>query len=425
MSTSAYLAARRDRVAAAWEFDDGIVLVGAGGPVSLPGYGDRVYPFRAHAEYFYLTDHERPGSVLAYDPREGWTEFVPEVTEEERVWMGGGVNVGTPLSALGAWLEARKGGPPAMLGCPLRHVEADGERTGRLREALRHARRPKDAIELQRMRRAAIATESGFKALRDGIRPGATERGIQIELEAEFFRAGGSGTAYDTIVASGSNTAVLHFLPTARVIGAGDLVLVDAGAECEGYACDVTRTYPAGDRFRPEQGEIYAVVLEAQENAIARCRAGVEYRDIHMEAAADLARGLKEFGILRGEVDSLVEGGAIALFFPHGIGHMVGLGVRDASGYLPGRERSDKPGLRFLRVDLPLEPGYAVTIEPGIYFIPALLNDAGRRERYRDEVDWERVGRMADFGGIRIEDDVLVTGGDPEVLTAAIPKDLG
>ena len=141
-----------------------------------------------------------------------------------------------------------------------------------------------------------------------------------------------------------------------------------------------------------------------------------------MAAARDMDEGLVGLGILRVGPDALVEQDAHALFFPHGLGHLVGLGVRDASGYLPGRQRSKRFGLAFLRCDFPLQPGFVTTVEPGLYFIPALLNDPERRARYRDAVDWAKVDGLVGFGGIRIEDDVLVTDGAPEVLTAAIPK---
>ncbi|MHC4493541.1 MAG: M24 family metallopeptidase, partial [Planctomycetota bacterium] len=190
----------------------------------------------------------------------------------------------------------------------------------------------------------------------------------------------------------------------------------------DGYACDVTRTYPAGETFSAEQHAIYTVVLEAEQAALDRCRAGKEWREIHLEACVDLTAGLVDFGLLRGQAESLVERAAHMLFFPHGIGHMVGLGVRDASGSLPGRTPSDDPRLKVLRTDLPLQPGYVMTIEPGIYFIRPLLEDPRRREKYADDVDWPRVDRMLDFGGIRIEDDALVTDGRPDVLTSAIDK---
>jgi Xaa-Pro aminopeptidase len=130
-------------------------------------------------------------------------------------------------------------------------------------------------------------------------------------------------------------------------------------------------------------------------------------------------------GVMRGAPETLVEQDAHTLFYPHGLGHMVGLGVRDASGHLPGRPTDPRPSLRSLRMDLPLAPGYVVTVEPGLYFIPPLLNDTARRERYRDAVNWPLVDTLLEAGGVRIEDNVLVTDGLPEVLTKAIPKELG
>jgi len=200
-------------------------------------------------------------------------------------------------------------------------------------------------------------------------------------------------------------------------------VLIDAGAEYRGYDCDVTRTYPVSGKFSAEQVDVYALVLRVQRAAIERCRAGVEYRDIHLAAALDVAQGLVDAGFLRGNAPDLVERGASALFFPHGIGHMVGLGVRDAGGYLPGRSRSEAPALRFLRIDLPLEPGHVVTIEPGIYFPPHVLEDPEIRRQHRETVVWNRVDELRGFGGIRIEDNVLILEGGNEVLTRAIPKE--
>jgi Xaa-Pro aminopeptidase len=416
-----YLEDRRARAAKAWNLDREIVLVGAGEPVVLPGHQDQTYPFRAHADYFWLTDRDKPGGVLAYDPRQGWTDFVPAVTEAQRVWEGAPGAEGVSLEKLGSWLRKRKACPVAVLGCRVKGVQPDARLARRLREGLLAARRPKDAEELRRMRDAARATAAGFATVVPMIRPGATERAIEIEMEAEFFRHGAERTAYDTIVGSGPNSGVLHFMPTDRAARRGELVLIDAGAEVSGYACDVTRTYAASGKFTAEQKEIYSVVDEARRNGIAKCRAGVEWRDVHMGACLDIARGLSEVGLLRGRPEDLVEQNAHALFFPHGIGHMVGLGVRDAGGRLPGRRKSRKPGIRNLRMDLPLQPGFVVTIEPGIYFIPALLRNAKHRERHRDTVAWNRVDRMLAFGGIRIEDNVLVTRSVPVVLTRAIP----
>ncbi len=401
-----------------------MVLIEAGEPVPIPGGADQTYPFLAHAEYFWLTDRETPAGVLGFDPREGWVDFVPETTEAERVWEGRGDAPGTPLSRLEDWLTTRAGRPVLRLGAALANTGGGG-RALDLREALTHARRPKDAPELARLRVACAASAAGFAHVTSRIRPGVTERALRVELESAFFRAGADRTGYGTIVGSGPHSAVLHFEPGDRAVGPGELVLIDAGAEIRRYTADYTRTYraPGGDTgfFR----ELYAVVLAVQERAVARCRAGAEWRDVHLAACRDTAEGLVALGLMRGEPDALVERDAHALFFPHGLGHLVGLGVRDASGFLPGRVRSTRPGLSMLRTDLPLQPDYVITVEPGVYFIPALLRDPARRAAFADCVAWDRVDGLLDFGGIRIEDNVRVTDGEPEVLTAAVPKTLG
>jgi Xaa-Pro aminopeptidase len=321
------------------------------------------------------------------------------------VWEGAEQPEGEPIAGLGARLAGRR---VLSLGC--------GDADGALREKLKAVRRTKDEVEVGRIRRAVAATAAGFARLPELAVPGRTEREVQVELEAEFFRAGGERTAYGTIVGSGPNSAILHSTPSDRPIGKKDLVLVDAGCEIEGYCADVTRTLVR----TAEQRALRDVVREAQAAAVARCRAGTQFRDVHLRCAADLARGLVDFGVLRGDPQGLVERDAVALFFPHGVGHLVGLGVRDGDSAPPRRE-SPRATLQYLRLDLPLAPGFVVTIEPGIYFIPALLTDRELREKHRDAVQWDRAEGMLGFGGIRIEDNVVVTDGDPENLTAAIP----
>jgi len=415
------LKSRRERAAAAWALRDELVLIGAGSVLPVPGGADQTYPFLAHAEYLWLAGHEIADAVLAFDPRDGWTDFVPPVTQAERVWEGRKDAPGTPLPELAGWLAARRGRPVIGLGVSPPGLANDAVRGATLREQLMHARRPKDAHELDLLRKACAATAAGFRALVAALQAGVSERQLQVELELAFLRAGGDRTGYGTIVGVGSNSGVLHFTPGERVAKPGDVVLVDAGAEVGRYTADVTRTYrlPGGDDgfFR----SLHALVLSVERHAIAGCKPGTEWRDLHLAAAHEIAEGLVSLGLLVGSAESLVERDTHALFFPHGLGHMVGLGVRDASGYLPGRERSARPGLAMLRTDLPLEKGYVMTVEPGIYFIPALLQDPALRERHRDAVRWDRVDALMDFGGIRIEDDVLVTDAKPEVLTAAIP----
>jgi Xaa-Pro aminopeptidase len=421
-SVAEQLDRRRRAAADRWRLDEQLVLIAAGEKIPMPGRADLTYPFRAHSEYFYLTDLERPGGVLAFDAHDGWVDFVVPVTRDERLWEGALAEgqEGVPVAELAGWLEQRKDRPVACLGAAVPGVTSEAELETKLRCGLNHVRRQKDFLELARMRAAKQATRAGFAAIAPLIEPGRTEREVQIELEAAFFSNGADLLAFETIVGGGPNSAVLHFAPTQRPFQDGDLVLIDAGGEYRGYASDITRTYPASGRFTPEQQELYAIVEAASARATDCCSAGTEWRDVHRAAALVIAEGLVEVGLLRGEPESLVERGAQALFFPHGIGHMVGLGVRDAGEVLPGREAPEDEFPR-LRVDLPLLPGHVVTVEPGIYFVPALLHDADFRERHRDAVDWERAEAMLGFGGIRIENNVLITDDSHEVLTEDVP----
>jgi Xaa-Pro aminopeptidase len=403
---------RREAAAEAWDVRDAVVLIAAGDEIPVPGRGDRTYPFRSHSEYLYLTDRERPGGVLAFDPGEGWVEFVVPVTAQELLWTGlegdrEGVPEGTqPVEELAAWVGDR----------PLRRLGATADADTELRDALVRVRRPKDDVELERMRVAFEATRAGFAELVGLAEPGRTERELQIRLEAAFLLSGGDFLAFESIVAAGDHSAVLHFSPTARELRAGDLLLVDAGAEYRGYASDVTRTYPIGGELDAQQRLVWDTVRHAGEAATAACRPGVEWRDVHRAAAHVVAEGLVELGVLRGAPETLVASGAVTLFFPHGIGHPVGLGVRDA-GFASDEVRKPAPGLPRLRIDVPLEPRQAWTIEPGIYFVAPLLAS----ERGRSDVDWNRVDELLGFGGVRIEQNVLVTDDGCEVLTDAIP----
>jgi Xaa-Pro aminopeptidase len=408
----AFLERRRAAVAAAWNLDGGVVLVASGDEIPVPGRGDRTYPFRAHSEYLYLIDRERPGGALVFAPDEGWLEFVVPVTARELLWTGlegdrEGVPEGTqPIGELEAWIGGRT----------VRRLGAVADADLELRDALVHVRRPKDDVEIERMRTAAEATRSGFAELIPLIAAVRTERELQVALEAAFLRNGGDFLAFESIVAAGDHAAVLHFAPTARKLRDGDLLLVDAGAEYRGYASDVTRTYAVGGTFSEEQRLVYDTVRRAGDAAIAACRPDTEWRDVHRAAALVVAEGLVELGVLRGSPETLVESGAATLFFPHGVGHLVGLGVRD-TGPASDEAREPAPGLPLLRVDIRLAARQAWTVEPGIYVVPALL----ARERGREGVDWGRVDDLGSFGGVRLEQDVIIANGGCEVLTAAIP----
>jgi len=416
----ATIAARRAKAERSFAGNGATVLVGAGNPIVKPGGLDQTYEFQPHPHYYWLTGERRSGGVLAWDPGAGWTHFVRPVTAEERLWEGDPeAPAGEDVAKLADWLKGRK---VAALGSPIKDIAADEAASTALRESLDAARRPKDAAELAILARAVTATAAGYAKARKLLRPGITERELQIELEAAMFRAGAETTGYGTIVGSGPNGAVLHFEPGPRKVAADDVVLIDAGGAIAGYTADVTRTFPASGRFTPEQQAICDIVAAAHAEGIRRCRPGTEWHDVHRSAAEVIATGLRDAGILRGNPANLADSGAVALFLPHGIGHMVGLGVRDVGGRAPGREVDRFCCGARVRVDMPLEAGFLMTIEPGIYFVPAILDNAEKREKFKDAVDWDGLARWRKVGGVRIEDNVLVTGSEPRVTTAEIPQ---
>jgi Xaa-Pro aminopeptidase len=259
-------------------------------------------------------------------------------------------------------------------------------------------------------------------------RPGLHESDVRAAMEAALQQRD-MGCSYGSIVTI--HGEVLHAHGYANQLHAGDLLLADVGAEHEGWAGDVTRTWPVGGKFSPTQKAMYELVLAMQRTAIEQVEPGVRYRDLHLAAARVLARGLVDEGVLHGDVDNLVERGATGLFFPHGLGHLLGLDVHDMedlgdrAGYAPGRTRSQQFGLCYLRLDRDLAPGMAVTIEPGFYQIDALLAPGSQLVAPFDAdgtLDRSALAKFSDVRGIRIEDDVLVTDTGREVLTAALAK---
>ena len=281
-----------------------------------------------------------------------------------------------------------------------------------------------DAAALTQLRQAAGAT---CRAHREGMRttrPGLREAAVRGAMESTLT-ALGMGCSYNSIVTARGE--ILHNHCYEHLLESGDLVLADVGAETpEGWAGDVTRTWPVSGRFSTTQRVIYEAVLAAQEAAIAAVAPGKRFLDIHRLAGKVLLDGLISLGLLRGESDELYAEGAVGVFFPHGIGHLLGLDVHDMedlgdlAGYAEGRERPQGLGDRFLRLDRDLLPGMVVTIEPGFYRIPALLRSPP--ERIAAAIDWQELRRFEDVRGIRIEDDVLVTDQGHEVLTRELPK---
>ena len=282
---------RRRRAAKAFGRQSPTVLIGAGEPIPIPGGLDQTYPFKAHPEYYWLTGSQRSGGVLAYNQQEGWTHFVRPVTPSERLWEGNPeAPEGEDVAGLSGWLNRYAGAGIATLGSPVRGVKSDDELAADMRVRLDTVRRRKDSAEVELLERAVKATAAGHAKAREVIKPGISERHIQIELEAEMFRQGADAVGYGTIVGVGSHAAVLHFEPGDRIVKSDDLVLIDAGGSIFGYTADVTRTYPVEERFTPMQQAIYDLVLAAESEGISKCRIGTEWHDVHRAAAAVLAQ---------------------------------------------------------------------------------------------------------------------------------------
>jgi Xaa-Pro aminopeptidase len=265
-------------------------------------------------------------------------------------------------------------------------------------------------------------------------RPGVGEQELTGIFEGCLTRHG-AVPSYGSIVTVRGE--VLHNHAHGNELRSGDLLLVDAGAEVpSGYGVDVTRTWPANGTFTPEQRDVYATVLAALEAGIAAVRTGARWRDVHFAACRVIAGGLVDLGLLRGSVDSLVSRGAHALFFPHGVGHLLGLDAHDLESfgdrilYGPARTRSSQFGTSFLRIDLDLEDGMVVTVEPGLYFVPGIVRLPEFREQFRDCVDFDAAERwlaMNDgrgFGGVRLEENLVVQADGSENLTASVPLEM-
>ena len=422
----------------------------AGRPRSR-NYPANRYPFRAESHFLYFVGRPLPEAVLLVTAT-GSTLFTHPPDPEDALWHGPRPSLEHLASELGlpvrplAELSDALGDPRDVATLPPnddvtaawlsqllgRSIEArSGARiTGQdaqLADLVIAQRLVHDEAAIAQMRHAASVTRRAHLAGMAATRPGVSEGEIHAAMQREILAAGMTN-AYGPIVTV--HGEVLHHEEHENVVQEGDLVLADVGAETrEGWAADVTRTWPVRGRLSATQRAIYELVLAAQKKAISMVRPGVRYRAIHEAAARVLTEGLVELGILRGAADDLFARGAYALFFPHGVGHLLGLDVHDMedlgdrAGYQEGRVRSTRFGDRYLRLDRDLVPGMAVTIEPGFYVVPAILSEPTLVEPFRDVIDFDKLARFSDVRGIRIEDDVLVTEEEPEVLTEGIPKE--
>ncbi len=287
----------------------------------------------------------------------------------------------------------------------------------------------KDKYEIAEIEKAIeVGYEMHVTAMRM-CEPGVSEQKIAAAVEAIPIANGGR-ISFPVILSQNGETLHNHY--HGNILQAGKMMLTDAGAETEmGYASDFTRTVPVTGKFDERQKAIYTIVLNANKRVIELSKPGVRYLDMHLEAARVIAGGLKELGIMKGDVEEAVQNGAHALFFPHGLGHMMGLDVHDMEGlgedyvgYDDTVKRSTQFGLAYLRLARKLEPGFVLTDEPGIYFIPALIDLWRKEGKHKEFINYDEVEKYKDFGGIRIEDDLLITETGCEVMGKKIPKEI-
>ncbi len=373
------------------EVGSGLIVLLGNEEVGM-SYADNPYPFRQDSSFLYFLGIDRPGLAALLDPEAGVdTLYGDDPTLDDIVWMGDRPKLAEQAERVGVG------------------------KTGEAAEELAEIER---AVE--------ISAEMHLAAMRMA-RPGLVERQVAAEMERVALAAGGR-LAFPTILTMDGET--LHNHSHDNVLNDGRLLLTDAGAEAPSrYAADLSRTFPVGERFSTRQREVYEVALAAHEAAIAALRPGARFLDVHREACRVLTRGLGELGLMRGDPEEAVAQGAHALFFPCGTGHMLGLDVHDMEdlgeervGYGEGVERSGQFGLASLRLARALRPGFVLTVEPGIYFIDALIDRWRAEDRHSELIDYERLEAYRGFGGLRSEEDFVITETGFRRLGPPVPK---
>ncbi len=386
------------------------------------------FPFRPDSDFYYLTHFPEPEAVAVLVPGRPHGEFIlfcRDKNPEKETWEGRRTGVDGAQEQYGAddafpiddiddilpgLLENREkvfcsmGRNPEFdhrlmswvneVRAKARNgVHAPGEFVD-LDHILHEMRLIKRPEELRLMRKAAKISARAHRQAMIACRPAAMEYEIEAELLYEFAKGGSRSPAYPPIVGGGANSCILHYTENSEELKDGDLLLIDAGAEVDGYAADITRTFPVNGKFGDTQKAVYEVVLEAQLAAIAKVRAGNHWNEPHDTAVRILAQGLRDLGLLKGDVDGLVENGDYKRFYMHRTGHWLGMDVHDVGDY----KVSDSWRL--------LEPGMVLTVEPGLYIA------AGNKDI---PCEFWNIG-------VRIEDDVLVTRDGNEVLSHEAPK---
>jgi Xaa-Pro aminopeptidase len=440
--------ARRAKLAAAIERPL-VILAGRARPMH---YATNLSPFRAGSHYLYFGGPPIEGGAWVIEPgsdgEAGCTLMRTRSTLEDAVWIGEAPADGALAAAAGvaatrladpsAVESLLKGRGAAFISPPCiptlewtASLEL-GPPTDEEMRAIIDMRLIKDRHELSAMRRAAEVAVIAHTAAMKTTKPGRKESDV-VAAMMQVYVAHHCGVSFTPIVSVRGE--VLHSDTYTNTLQGGDLLLVDSGCEEPGgYASDITRTYPVGGACTPIQRQLHGTVVRAERAGIDACLPGRRFRDVHDIAARVICEGLVEAELLKGNPGALAARFAHTLFFTHGLGHLLGMDVHDMedfgdlAGYSPGRTRRPEFGNNFLRLDRDLEPGYVLTIEPGIYLVPAIWANDEMVRPFADVVNRPKIDALLKdrFGGIRIEDDVHVrdaSAGGPEVLTASLPKD--
>lgn len=430
------------------------LLLFPGNEESPMNYAANVYPFRQNSTFLYYWGLDQPSLAAIIDLDSGEEIlFGDDVSMDDIVWMGAqptiaeraaqiGVAKTASLSDLPAYLKQAGGQKRVIHFLPQYRAEnkqklevllgihstiINQQSSIEFVKAVVKQRSIKSVEEIHEIEAALDITYELHTYAMWHVKPGLYERDIASVLQGMAFSRGGA-LAFPIIFSIHGET--LHNHHHQHLMKAGDLVVNDCGAESAlHYAADITRTFPVSGKYSSAQREIYELVLKALLTAINLIEPGVKYRDIHLQAAKIFAAGLKSIGFMKGDVDEAVAQGAHALFFPHGLGHMMGLDVHDMEdlgenyvGYDEETKRSKQFGLAYLRLAKRLEAGYVLTVEPGLYFIPELIDQWQAANRFTDFINYDKVNSLRGFGGVRIEDNVLVTDDGCRVLGKPIPK---
>lgn len=418
----------------------GLILI-LGNNEAPANFPDNTYKFRQDSTFLYFFGHNHPGYAGVIDVESGEDMFFgDDVTMDDIIWMGPqpsvkdlaarvGVSKSAPFARLkevvGKAISQRRKIhflPPyrhdnMMLLEDLTGIRASMTRqhaSVELIKAVVALRSVKEACEIEEIDKACnIGYEMHTAAMRL-CKPGVSEQYIAGILDG-IASSYGNMVSFATILTQNGQT--LHNHDHSHILEAGRLMLTDAGAESvTNYCSDHTRTVPVGGKFTPRQLDVYNIVLACHGKALEMARPGITYQSVHLEVCKVLAQGLKDLGLMKGNVDDAVAAGAHALFLPHGLGHMMGIDVHDMEdlgqiyvGYDDEIRPSDQFGLASLRMGRRLQEGFVITDEPGCYFIPALIDKWRAEKTCADFLDFDAIDKYKDFGGIRLEDDLLIT----------------